>query len=352
MRLSLFRRSPAEADNMAEMRHTPHGHRLLLTLLAMVGTAIAQPGSEAPRMSERWPYGLGAAPEAFSRPVSRARLELGRDLFFDPILSADRSVSCATCHQPEHGFASPEPLPPGAAGKRALRNAPSLYNRVLGALHSWDGRARSLEEQVVMPISDPNEMGLPLRDALARLGEDTSYARRFRQEFGRAPDRDDLADALASFVRRLTMGDSPVDRFQGAKDRTLLTLEERAGLWLYESKGRCWICHSGPNFSDERFHNTGVGVKAAVPEPGRMAITDEEGDRGAFRTPTLRGLVYTAPYMHDGSIKTLREVVEFYARGGNPNPALDKELKPLSLTPREVDHLVAFLKALSRSADR
>ncbi len=322
-------------------------------LLLCAGTATAQvpvdgrqpvgPLREAP-----WPFGLGKAPASFEASARRPLFMLGRRLFFDPILSSDRTVSCGSCHQPDHGFASPQALPPGVAGKRALRNAPTLYNRVLGTLHSWDGRARSLEEQVVMPISNPNEMGLPVEEALKRLAGDGAYESAFREVFGRAADQRGLADALASFVRRLTIGDSPVDHFQGARDRTLLTFEERAGLWLYESKGRCWTCHSGPNFTDEAFHNTGIGVVDGVPLPGRMAVTGREADRGAFRTPTLRGLLETAPYMHDGSLRSLEDVVAFYRRGGNRNPGLDGDLRPLDLTDTEAGHLVAFLRALSR----
>jgi len=298
-----------------------------------------------------WPFGLGDPPSAFQRDPDGLRIALGRRLFFSPVLSDDRTVACASCHRPDHGFSSPEALPSGVHGRHALRHPPSLYNRALGTLHSWDGRARSLREQVIMPIENPDEMGLPLEGALSRLRADSEWSQRFVAAFGsEGITRERLSDALASFVERLTLGDSPVDRFQAAHDRTALTVPERAGLWIYESKGRCWTCHSGPNFSDEQFHNTGVGVVGYKPQPGRFAVTGREEDRGRFRTPTLRGLAHTAPYMHDGSLGTLEEVVAFYRRGGHQNSHRDHRLRLLDLTDEDAANLVAFLGALSRRA--
>ena len=156
-----------------------------------------------------------------------------------------------------------------------------------------------------------------------------------------------LAAALAGFVRGLTAGDSPVDRFRDG-DVEALSADEEAGLWIYEGRGRCWRCHNGPNFSDESFHNTGVGAIEGVPEPGRFAITGEDGDQGRFRTPGLRMLTKTAPYMHDGSLGTLAEVVEFYRDGGNANPHLSDRMGKIELTDEEAAQLVAFLEAMSR----
>ena len=327
----------------------------MMALLLLVGTAAAQPTVPKDTLPERfweagWPFGLGEPPAGWSESLGVDRIALGRALFFDPILSIDRSVACASCHRPDAGFASHEALPLGAAGKRALRHPPSLYNRALGTLHSWDGKARSLREQVVLPISNPNEMGLALEDGIGRLQADIGYVRRFTSAYGGGPNEERLADALALFVSRLTLGDSPVDRFQAARDRGALTQEERKGLWIYESKGRCWSCHSGPNFTDEAFHNSGIGVVDNQPEDGRMAVTGDVADRGGFRTPTLRGLLQSAPYMHDGSLKTLEEVVAFYRRGGNDNPFRDPRLTPLDLTDDDATSLIAFLKALSRRA--
>ncbi len=274
------------------------------------------------------------------------RTALGRALFFDPLLSRDRTVACASCHQPEHGMADPRARSLGVDGKLSRRNAPTLFNRGHASAQMWDGAAESLEEQALMPLENPDEMALPVEEALARLRAEPRYAARFEAAYG-ALSRESLAKALAQFVRRLQLGNSPVDRFR-AGDVTGLSPQERTGMWLFESRAGCWRCHSGPNFSDERFHSTGIGVREGVAELGRAAITGDAADRGRFKTASLRALALTAPYMHDGSLATLGEVVEFYARGGNPHPQLDPELRAFDATPEERAALVAFLKVLSR----
>ena len=281
-----------------------------------------------------------------AEPDSARVFELGRRLFFDPLLSIDHTVSCASCHDPAHGFASSEPLPPGVLGRRATRNAPTLLNRVLGRRNSWDGRARDLEEQVLLPIFNELEMALPLEDALGRLCDDSEYPDLFEAALGsRIITTPRLARALATFVRGLRIGDSPVDRFR-AGDAAALTSEERRGLWIYESKGSCWRCHSGPNVTDEDFHATGIGAIDGRAEEGRMAVTALKADHGRFKTPTLRGLPLTAPYMHDGSLATLEQVVAFYRRGGEQHGNQDPLIRPLDLDDAEAAALVAFLRAL------
>ncbi len=281
---------------------------------------------------------------------TEAQASLGRRLFFDPILSVDRTVTCASCHRPDHGFADPRPTSFGVRGQRTTHNAPALLNRGLGTAFMWDGRATTLEEQVLQPIENPLEMDLDLDAAIERLTREGDYSQEFQDAFGTAPDRDGLARALAAFVRRLWLGDSPVDRFRSGQVDAL-TSAERAGLWLYESRGGCWRCHSGPNFTDEGFHNTGLGYVDGDLQAGREGVTDQDGDRGAFKTPTLRGLAQTGPYMHDGSMETLREAVEHYRVGGRANDHLSPLIEPLELDERDVDNLVAFLEALSREAE-
>jgi len=310
-----------------------------------VGLSLLALGPEDP------PLGLPPIPDPPDNGYSPARLELGRRLFFDPVLSADRSVSCASCHRPEHGFASPEALSTGVHGRRTTRNAPSLQNRAFGRSFMWDGRFATLEEQVLQPIENEREMGLALEEALARLGAEAGYSESFAGAYPVGLSRDNLARALAQFVRRQVLGDSPVDRFRSGGERAALTPLQRTGLWVYESKGGCWRCHVGPNFTDEGFHNTGVGAVDGVPAPGRFAVTGAEADLGRFKTPTLRGVALTAPYMHDGSLATLREVLELYRRGGRPNPNLDPLLAPVELSDHEVDALVAFLEGLSAAAE-
>jgi cytochrome c peroxidase len=319
-------------------------------LLAAQDPASLPPGGpQAPHTGEL-PLGLERElPEPEGNAFDPARWELGRRLFFERELSVDRSVSCASCHAPERHFADGEALSVGVAGRRTLRNAPSLVNRGFGESFMWDGRVATLEEQVLMPVTNELEMDLPLEEMVARLQAHPSYPALFAAAFEDGVTQANAARALAQYVRRLVLGDSAVDRFR-AGEYEQLSSEERVGLWVFESKGRCWRCHSGANFTDERFHNTGVGVVDGRPEEGRAAITGAAADRGAFKTPTLRGVALTAPYMHDGSLATLADVVAFYRRGGGANPDLDGLLVPLELSDREADGLVAFLEALSRPA--
>jgi cytochrome c peroxidase len=283
-------------------------------------------------------------------PLTDAKVRLGRQLFFDPILSADGTVSCATCHQPDHGFANPFPRAVGVGGRQGPRNAPSLLNRAYGRAFFWDGREATLEAQALHPIANPLEMGSNVADAVRRLREHKEYPARFWAAFPDGVTPANLARALASFERVLLTADTRVDHFRAGRVQALRD-RERHGLWLFESRGRCWRCHSGPNFTDEAYHNTGVSWGQAPADHGRHAVTGQEEDRGRFKTPTLRGLRRTAPYMHDGSMATLAEVVEFYNRGGAKNKHLDPAIVPLGLTKEDVQDLVAFLEALSESRD-
>jgi cytochrome c peroxidase len=289
--------------------------------------------------------GLPPLPAHQGPAPTQGLFELGHRLFADPILSIDRTVSCQTCHQPELAFASREAFPRGVNGKVAAMHAPALVNRAYGTRMRWDGRTADLASFVLEPIADPNEMALPLPEALARLRADRDYGAAFAQEFADGVTQPNLATALSTFVRSIAAGDAPVDRFQKG-DPTALTKEQRAGLWVFESKGACWRCHPAPLFTDGAFHTTGIGAVDRTPHPGRMTVTKDPADEGRFKTPQLRGLRLSAPYMHDGSLPTLEAVVEFYARGGNPSHNLDPNLKPLSLTEDDKRNLIAFLSSL------
>jgi cytochrome c peroxidase len=256
-------------------------------------------------------------------PLTSERIEQGRQLFFDTRLSRDGSLSCATCHDPRRGFADDRPIAVGVAGRQGRRNSPALINRGYGRAFFWDGRAKSLEDQVLRPIEDPNELGSSLAEASARV----------------ALPPVEMARALSSFVRSILSGNSPFDRFIDG-DRALLTADEQAGLQIFRGKGNCVACHVGPNFTDERLHNTGIAWR-------ENRLTDAGGGRGDFKTPTLREIARTAPYMHDGSVASLGEVVDFYVDGGRANPSLDPEIRPLRLTAAEKQQLVAFLRTLS-----
>jgi cytochrome c peroxidase len=270
------------------------------------------------------PLGLDLyVPVPDDNPLTAEKVALGRRLFRDPRLSRDGAVACATCHDPTRAFTDGRSVAVGISGRQGRRNVPALVNRAWGRLFFWDGRVRTLEEQVLRPIEDPNEMDLPARDAAARVGLSTL----------------DLSQALASYVRSIMSADSPYDQFT-AGDRDALNDEQQTGLQIFRGKGNCTRCHVGPTFTDESLHNTGVAWR-----DGRLA--DEGGGNGTFKTPTLREVARTAPYMHDGSLDSLQQVVEFYDRGGNTNPALDSEIRPLKLTEAETRALVAFLSSLT-----
>lgn len=263
--------------------------------------------------------------------LTQEKVELGRQLFFDRRLSRDESISCATCHNPNRAFSTLLPVATGVGGRRGKRNAPALINRGYGRDFFWDGRSASLEDQVVQPIQDANEMNLTLDEAAARV----------------KLDKLELARALASYVRSIFSGNAPYDRFVNG-DRMALTAEQQLGLQIFRGKGNCTSCHVGPNFTDERFHNTGVAWQDnRLTDEGRFAISANPVDRGAFKTPTIREIARTAPYMHDGSLATLEDVVAFYADGGRKNPFLDLEIRPRDLSTEEKRALIAFLGSLS-----
>jgi cytochrome c peroxidase len=293
------------------------------------------------------PLGLDAnRPVPNDNPLTEAKVRLGRRLFFDPILSADGTVSCASCHDPAHGLAGKVRLAIGIKGQSMPRNAPSLWNRAYGTAFFWDGRESSLESQALRPIESSTEMGGNVEGVVERLRAHKEYPALFEAAFADGMTASNLAKSLASFERVLLSGNSRVDRFRAGQVQSLSD-SERHGLWLYESRGGCWRCHSGPNFTDEGFHNTGVGWNQSPIDLGRFTITKKETDRGRFKTPSLRNIGLTAPYMHDGSLATLEDVVDFYNRGGNKNPCLDEAIVPLDLNTQDKKDLVAFLKALS-----
>ncbi len=288
--------------------------------------------------------GLLAPPE---NPVTEEKAALGRLLFFDKRLSQDGSLACSDCHQPDRAFSEDKRVAVGVQNKRGVRNSPVIFNRAYGRSFFWDGRISTLEEQVLQPIQNPKEMAADLPVIVERLQEDSTYSELFQEIFDSPPDIPSLAYALATYVRTILSGSSPYDRYQ-AGDKTALKPRAQEGLRLFRGKGRCTLCHSGSNFTDEDFHNTGVAWDGQrFLDPGRLVLTQEKKDLGAFKTPTLREVARTAPYMHDGSLATLEDVIEFYNRGGKPNPHLDVDLRPLNLTAKEKSSLRAFLQSLS-----
>jgi cytochrome c peroxidase len=267
---------------------------------------------------------------------------LGRRLFFDRSLSSDGSTSCADCHRPTHGWSTPERLPRGVGGRRARRHPPSLYNVGRQRQWFWDGRATSLEEQVLGPIESPDEMNQPVESLVARLKRSSHWRGQF-EEAGLEPGKESLAAALAAFCRTIEADDAPYDRFR-AGDWTALSPAARRGHDLFFFRLQCGVCHSGENFTDGKFHNLGVGMDQKMSDVGRFVVTGKEEDRGAFKTPSLRNVAKTAPYMHDGRFDALDEVVDFYVRGGHFNPHLDQLMNVFPLSAEEKSDVVAFLR--------
>jgi cytochrome c peroxidase len=272
----------------------------------------------------RPPLGLDLympVPEA--NPLTPAKITLGRKLFFDKRLSRDGTLSCASCHDPKLAFSDGRKVARGINGQDGIRNAPAIINRGYGRTFFWDGRAKSLEQQVLEPILNPKELGMNQEEVERRTSLKIA----------------DVTAALATYVRTIRSGDSRFDRYAAGNQRALSDLE-KAGLSLFRGKARCTTCHAGPNFTDENFHNTGIAWR-------HSELTDPGAGEGRFKVPTLRDVGRTAPYMHDGSIATLEDVVEYYDRGGNANPGLDEDLRSLHLTADEKRALVQFLGSLS-----
>ena len=321
-------------------------HLLLGTLLV---SASLFAGAQGESQRVDIPLGLDLhMPVPQDNPLTPEKVALGKRLFFDPILSRDRSVACVFCHDPGRAYTDGRAVAIGVFGRLGTRSAPTLVNRGYGASFFWDGRMPTLEQQVLQPIQDAKEMDLTLEEALARLKDHRDYPGLFQAAFGSEVNVEGLSRALAGYLRTILSGDAPVDRYVNG-DREALSEQARQGLNIFRGKGHCTTCHVGPTFTDERFHNTGVGWQdGRLSDAGRFEVSRKLEELGAFKTPTLREIRWTAPYMHDGSLATLADVVEFFDRGGNPNPYLDRELRPLHLSDDEKKALVAFLlEALS-----
>lgn len=289
------------------------------------------------------PKGLEPVPVPADNPQTDAKVELGKQLYFDPRLSYDGTISCASCHDPEKGWSNSDTFATGIKGQRGGRSAPTVINAAYHPLQFWDGRADKLEGQALGPIQNPIEMGHTIDACVECLEAIPGYKKQFKEVFNSGVTAEGIAKAIAAFERTVLSGDAPYDAFVAGDTKALSEAAAR-GKEIFFNKGHCTACHSGPNFSDASFHNIGVGMDKEKPDEGRMVISKLLGDRGAFKTPTLREIARTAPYMHDGSIKTLEEVVEHYAKGGTANAQLDEEIYEIKLTDQEKKDLVTFMK--------
>jgi cytochrome c peroxidase len=302
------------------------------------------------------PLGLPAVPIPVDNPPTAETIALGRRLFYDKRLSKGNVLACANCHNPQFHFTDGLQLSKGVADAVGVRNAPTLLNVAYQPFQFWDGRALSLEEQAASPMANPVEMDQSHKVSVSKLESDGTYREMFRKAFGTEEiTLGRIEKALGSFERTLLSGNSPFDRYMYGGDKTALTPQQLRGLTIFldPQKGNCAVCHTINSnyalFSDEKFHNIGEGVvdDGTFKDIGRFHQTGIVTDKGSFKTPTLRNVAQTAPYMHDGSLPTLRRVVDFYAGGGNSNPYLDKEIKSIHLSGQDRTDLVEFLKSLT-----
>jgi len=275
------------------------------------------------------------------------KVDLGKQLYFDGRLSKNNAISCAFCHNPGTGFADARQFSIGAFGTAGGRQAPTVYNTAFNPFQFWDGRATSLEEQAIGPIHNPIEMAETHETIVPKIAKIPGYQKQFKAVFGNSVSLQSIADAIAAFERTIVSSNSAFDKYvmggSNAMDESAIR-----GMQLFKGKARCILCHNGPNFTDNRFHNLGVPQEGLLKEDlGRYNVTRRDGDKGAVKTPTLRSVTETAPYMHDGVFKTLEEVIEFKDKGGQPNPHLSSLMKPLGLAPDEKTDLVVFMKALT-----
>jgi cytochrome c peroxidase len=307
------------------------------------------------------PLGLPPVPIPADNPPTAETVALGRRLYYDTALSVDNTISCASCHDPKFGFSDGQQFSDGVRGQKGNRNSPTIFNAAYFTTQFWDGRAPSLEKQAEGPMQNPVEMAHTLAGAELRLMADPSYKAEFKTAFGADVITYEMVEkCIASFERTVLSGNSPFDRHMYGGDKKALSASAKRGLEVFRNpkKGDCAVCHTMDEkyalFTDNKFHNLGVGVKLNIngetelTDLGRFNITNVASDKGAFKTPSLRNITLTAPYMHDGSHKNLKEVIDFYVGGGNSNPYRDKEIHPLDfLTGQELADLQEFLKSLT-----
>lgn len=334
-------------------RHHARSIATALTALLLTGCRAPQSPVSArpigPAVAIATPLGLPPVPIPPDNPPTAATIALGEKLYFSKLLSVDHSTSCASCHDPAQGFADGARVSTGVGRKQGKRNAPTVLNAAYRAPLFWDGRAPTLEAQATGPVLNQLEMAHSAPSLEAQLSRHPEFRPLFQQAFG-SPEATmpRIAAAIASYERTLIRGNSPFDRYFYGGDRAALSASAIRGLEVFRNpqRGNCAACHTiGAQhalFTDNQFHNIGAGLNA------EGELTDLGKANGLFRTPTLRNIAQTAPYMHDGSLKSLKEVVDFYIGGGNANPHLDKLIKPLThLTRQERTDLVAFLESLT-----
>lgn len=320
----------------------------ILTPVLLSGQDQAVKAITSVNVQSLGPQKLGNLPPVvapLNNPQTTLKILLGKQLYFDTRLSKDNTISCATCHNPAMGWSDAGPTSSGINGQKGGRRAPPVSNAAYAPLQFWDGRAPTLEEQAKGPVANPIEMGNTHESMLRTVQDIPGYVKEFEQVFGTSVVTVELvAEAIAAFERTVVTTDSPFDRYVRGDDKALTKLEKQ-GLEIFNGKGHCTACHWGGYFSDGRFHNLGVQpTDPSKPDVGRFAVTKDSTDMGAFKTPTIRDVALRAPYMHNGSEKTLEDVVDLYNKGGRiGDPNISPLILPLGLTKGEKKALVAFM---------
>jgi cytochrome c peroxidase len=348
----------ASASTLMQHSRSLLGAALLIVLSASIPgcKSSASPTPIGPPVAINAPLGLPQVPTPPGNPPTASTIALGRRLFYDTNLSKDNSLSCASCHNPMFRFSDARQRSIGVGGTLGLRHAPSLVNVSYSPFLFWDGRAPSLEAQVPSPIADPLEMNQTHEASVSKLNNNSAYQAMFRSAFGTGDiTLERVENALASFERTILCGNSAFDKYEYQGQKNALTPTQIRGLAVFTDphKGNCAACHTIDAhfalFTDGQFHNTGEGVgdNEEFNDPGRYAVTKLDADKGAFKTPTLRDVALSGPYMHDGKLKTLKDVVDFYAGHGNSNPYLDKRMSAVNLAGTDRNDLVEFMKSLS-----
>lgn len=284
---------------------------------------------------------LGDIPVPEDNEMTDEKLALGQMLYFDERLSGDNKLSCASCHAPAAGYGDGLAKFIGFEGFNGPRNSPTILNSGYYKENFWDGRAGSLEEQAVGPITAAGEMNQDLDELVTELNAVPGYVEDFNKVFNDKITADNIAKAIAAFERTIVVKDTAFDKYL-AGDDDAISDEAKEGMKLFVGKASCISCHAGPILSDHNYYNLGMEG-----DDGRFAVTNQEVDKGAFRTSGLRGVAHTAPYMHDGSLATLEDVVNYYNAGGGAHANKSELIKPLGLTAEEVGYLVAFLESMS-----
>jgi cytochrome c peroxidase len=358
----------AKEDGMGHPRRLTRGVRHLCGLLVALSALLAIPPDTIVRASEQTekigglisiseldnmdslPGGLVPLPDVpipNDNPMTPEKIRLGKMLFFDTRLSGDNRFSCAWCHNPALAFSDGLPRASGFDNKELGRHSATILNAAYFTTQFWDGRAATLEQQAVMPIINHEEMNLSEKELVKKLQAIPTYQKTFQQVFGEPPSIKGVGLAIAAYERTLVTPDSPFDRYMRG-DKKALTNQQKRGLILFVSRAACTRCHNGPLFSDNKFHNITVPQVGPLAEDnGRYDVTKDKKDLRAFKTSSLRNVELSAPYMHNGAFATLKEVIEFYNKGGNEDPNKAPDIFELHLTEEEQTDLIAFLNSLT-----